>query len=341
MALKCAVELGIPDIINSHGRPVTLSEIIDSLKTATSSSLNVDYLTRIMRILVHKRLFTSQLQQESNQTVYGLTRSSKWLLKDSKFNLSPLVLFETNPILQKPWQYLGKCVQENGTPFERAHGCEIWDLASSDPKFSNFLNDAMKCTNTTIIDEMLADYKGGFDGIESLVDVGGGTGTIIAQIVQANPHIQGINFDLPHVVATAPDFPGVKHVGGDMFVDIPEADAVIMKWTLHDWSDEDCTKILKNCYKAITNKKNGKLIIVDGVLRPDGHDLFDKQRLVFDVLMLAHTSAGKERTEAEWKMLLNNAGFPRYNIISTPTFSSIIEAFPEQRMLKQPNGTLS
>ncbi|RZC77317.1 hypothetical protein C5167_001493 [Papaver somniferum] len=128
MALKCAVELGIPDIINSHGRPVTMSEIIDSLKTNTSSSLNADYLTRVMRLLVHKGLFTSQVHQENNQLVYDLTRSSRWLLKDSKFNLSPLVLFETSPATQKPWQYLGKCVQENGFPFESAHGCGIWDL---------------------------------------------------------------------------------------------------------------------------------------------------------------------------------------------------------------------
>ncbi|RZC77315.1 hypothetical protein C5167_001490 [Papaver somniferum] len=330
MALKCAVELGIPDIINSHGHPVTISEIIDSLKANTSTSPNADYLTRIMRLLVHKRLFTSEIHQESNQLLYDLTRSSKWLLKDSKFNLSPLVLWETNPILLKPWQYLGKCVQEKSSPFERAHGCEIWDLALSDPKFNNFLNGAMRCSTTTIINEMLLEYKDGFSGIAgSLVDVGGGTGSIIAEIVEANPHIQGINFDLPHVVATCPDIPGVKHVGGDMFVDIPEADAVIMKWTLHDWSDEDCTIILKNCYQAIRKKKNGKVIIVDCVLRPDGNDLFDKMGLIFDVLMMAHTTAGKERTEAEWKILLNNAGFPRYNVIRTPAFSCIIEAFPE------------
>ncbi|KAI3881661.1 hypothetical protein MKX03_026858 [Papaver bracteatum] len=329
MALRCAVELGIPDIINSHGRPITISEIINSLKSTTASP-NAVYLTRVMRLLVHNRVFTSQVHQESNQIVYNLTRSSKWLLKDSKFNLSPTILFDTHPIIVKPWQYLGRCVQENGFPFERAHGREIWDLASADPKFNNLLNGAMGCTSTTIINEMLLGYKDGFSGIGSLVDVGGGTGTIIAEIVEANPHILGTNFDLPHVVATAPDFPGIKHVGGDMFVNIPEADAVLMKWILHDWSDEDCTKILKNCYKAITKKKNGKVIIVECVLRPGGTGLFDKIGLIFDMGMLALTSGGKERTEDEWKMLLNNAGFPRYNIIQTPSCAyCIIVAFPE------------
>ncbi|MCL7021676.1 hypothetical protein MKW94_027290 [Papaver nudicaule] len=328
MALKCVVELGIPNIINSHGRPVTISEIIDSLKTATSSP-NVDYLTHIMRLLVHKHLFTSQFHQESNQTVYGLTRSSKWLLKDSEFNLSPLVLVENSPILQKPWQYLGKCFQENGLPFERAHGCGIWDLALVDPEFNKCFNGAMQSMTIMIINEMLTEYRDGLNGIGSLVDVGGGTGTMIAEIVKANPHVQGINFDLPHVVSTAPEFSGVKHVGGDMFVHIPEADAVIMKSLLHDWTDEDCAKILRNCYNAITNKKNGKVIIVEVVLRPEGSGVFDKTGLILDMVMMAHTSGGKERTEVEWKMLLNSAGFPRYNIIQTPACPCIIEAFPE------------
>lgn len=99
MALKCAVELGIPDIINSHGRPVTISEIANSLPTTTfsssSSSPDIGYLTRVMRLLVRKRIFSSQVDQVSNnQVYYDLTRSSKWLLRDSRFDLSPFVLVQ-------------------------------------------------------------------------------------------------------------------------------------------------------------------------------------------------------------------------------------------------------
>ncbi|KAI3930132.1 hypothetical protein MKX01_036653 [Papaver californicum] len=328
MALNCAIELGIPDIINSHGRPVTMPEIIGSLKTATSSSPNTDYLTRIMRVLVHKHLFTSQFHHESNQNFYDLTRSSKWLLKDSKFNLSPMFSFLLHPLMLEPWQYLGNCVKENGLAFVKAHGREIWDLALTNPQYNQLVNNGMGCTAKMIVSKMLVEYKDGFNGIGSLVDVGGGTGGMIADIVEANPHIQGINFDLPHVLATAPEHPGVTHVRGDMFVNIPEADAIIMKWIMHDWSDENCIKILRNCYKAISKTKNGKVIIVDCVLCPDGNGLFDKTRLVFDLLMMV-IPGGKERTEIEWKMLLKTAGFSRYNIIQIPTIPSIIEAFPE------------
>lgn len=144
---------------------------------------------------------------------------------------------------------MGNCVREGGSPFKKAHGVEVWDFSLANPQFNHLFNDSMRCATEIIIHAMLVKYKDGFDGMESLVDVGGGTGAMIAEIVKGNPHIRGINFDLPHVVATAPEHQGVEHVGGDMFVHIAEADAVIMKWILHDWGDEDCVKILRNCHK--------------------------------------------------------------------------------------------
>ena len=97
---------------------------------------------------------------------------------------------------------------------------------------------------------------------------------------------------------------------------------------LHDWSDEHCLKILRNCRKAIEGKKNGKVIIVDIVLEPNKNDMFDDTRMVFDLLMMAHTTGGKERTELDWNKLLKEAGFARYKITKIPTIPSIIEAFP-------------
>ena len=102
---------------------------------------------------------------------------------------------------------------------------------------------------------------------------------------------------------------------------------ILLQWVLHDWSDEHCIKILKNCRKAIS-EKIGKVIIVDIILEKDNNDLFDETRIVFDLNMMTHTTGGKERTELEWKKLLEEGGFPRYKIIKIPTVSSIIEAYP-------------
>ncbi|KAJ9686617.1 hypothetical protein PVL29_015475 [Vitis rotundifolia] len=286
MTLKCAVELRIADIIHSHARPITLSQIATCID---SPSPDIACLARIMRFLVRAKIFTAAPppQSDGGETLYGLTPSSKWLLHDAELSLAPMVLMENHPSLMAPWHCFGTCVKEGGIAFEKAHGSQIWDLASENPEFNKLFNDGMARIRIS----------------------------------------RAFNFDLPHVVASAPAYEGVSHVGGDMFESIPNADAIFMKWIMHDWSDEDCIKIFKNCRKALP-EKTGKIIIVDGVIREDSDDPFDKTRLVFDLLMIAHSSNGKERSEVEWKKVLEEGGFPRYRImeISISSLPVIIES---------------
>ncbi|KAK4845694.1 hypothetical protein QYF36_007985 [Acer negundo] len=332
MALKCAVELRIADIIHSHGgAPITLSQIASCIDD--SPYPDIPYLARIMRLLVRKNIFTVHHplsdSSSSESTLYGLNHVSRWLLHGSDLSLTPMILMENHPWVVAPWHCLSTCVKEGGTSaFEKAYGRDAWDFASQNPEFNNMLNDGMACTARIITRAILTGYKDGFGCIGSLVDLGGGTGTMVAEIVKSHPHIKATNFDLPHVITTAPLIDGVCHVGGDMFKEIPSADAVFMKWILHNWSDEDCVKILRNCRKAIP-AKSGIVTIVEIVLQPDGNGMFDELGLVFDLLMMAHTSGGKERTELQWKKLLEEGGFPRYKIISIPALPSIIEAYPE------------
>lgn len=99
-----------------------------------------------------------------------------------------------------------------------------------------------------------------------------------------------------------------------------------MQWVLHDWDDKECVRILGNCKKAIP-EKTGKVIIVEVVVKDDGEGPFDDTGLYFDLLMLAHSN-GRERTEEEWKKILEEAGFPRYKLVALPAITSIIEAYP-------------
>nr|APR64234.1 caffeic acid 3-O-methyltransferase-like 24 [Populus tomentosa] len=323
MALKCAIELGIPDIINSLGGPVTLNQIASGID---SPCVDIPYLARIMRFLVRKRVFTQHNPSDGGETLYGLTDSSKWLLRDSEVSLAPMVLMQNYPWQLAPWHYLSQCVKEGGTAFKKAHGCEIWDLASQNPEFNRIFNDALACTAKIIMRAVVSHYKVGFDDVETLVDVGGGTGGNLAEIVKAYPHIKGINFDLPHVVAAAPAYNGVSHVGGNFFEAIPNADSIFMKWVFHDWGDEYCAKILKNCRKAMP-EKTGKLILVEIVLQPEENGQFSDMGMVSDLVMFAPSTGGKERTKLEWKKLLEEGGFPRYKIINIPALPSIIEAY--------------
>ncbi|KAL6972196.1 nicotinamide N-methyltransferase [Sarracenia purpurea var. burkii] len=167
--------------------------------------------------------------------------------------------------------------------------------------------------STITMKKILETYQG-FEGLTTLVDVGGGTGATLNIIRSKYPSIRGINFDLPHVIEDAPSYQGVEHVGGDMFVSVPKADAIFMKWICHDWSDEHCSKFLKNCYDALLD--NGKVIVAEYILpvAPDT-SLSTKNVFHMDVIMLALTPGGKERTEKEFEDLAKGAGFEGFRVM--------------------------
>ncbi|XP_038705250.1 xanthohumol 4-O-methyltransferase-like [Tripterygium wilfordii] len=311
--IKCAFELGIADLIHKNGGTISLSQLASGI--VDPSHVDSAYLARLMRYLVRKQVF-SQHEKIGEETLYGLTPKSRWLVTDSDTTLTPMVVLQNPSPLHAP---PNGSVKEGGP----------WDKASQNPEFNNVYNHAMSCTAKLFMKALLPHYTDGLiDSIKTLVDVGGGTGTALAEVVKVHPHIKGINLDLPHVVAIAPDHAGVKHVGGDMFEDIPKADAVLMQRVLHSWGDNYCVKILRNCRKAMP-EKGGKLILVEIVLKGDGSGSFGDVGLIFDMLMLFYTLNGRERTEAEWKALLKKGGFPRYKIIEIPALVSVIEAYPE------------
>nr|B0ZB56.1 RecName: Full=Xanthohumol 4-O-methyltransferase; AltName: Full=Desmethylxanthohumol 6'-O-methyltransferase; AltName: Full=Isoliquiritigenin 2'-O-methyltransferase; AltName: Full=O-methyltransferase 2; Short=HlOMT2 [Humulus lupulus]ABZ89566.1 O-methyltransferase 2 [Humulus lupulus] len=331
MVMKCALELRIPDIVHSHSAPITLAQIASSVPD--SPSLNLSYLSRIMRLLVRRKIFSQHKSLDGEEVLYGPTHSSRLLLSKTtlpdQVTLAPFVAFMTHPYLSAPWSCLARCVKEGGNGFEMVHGGrQLWDLSPGNPEFNKVFNDGMASTARITTMAILSEYRDVFCGICSLVDVGGEFGGSISAIVKSHPHIKGINYDLPHVVATAPTYTGlVSHVGGNMFEWIPTAVAVFMKWILHDWADEDCVKILKNCRRAMP-EKGGKIIIVDIVLEPEGNGLFDDAAVMLDIALMALTR-GKERTEKEWKRVLEEGGFPRYQILKIPALTSVIEAYPQ------------
>lgn len=327
MAIRCCVELRIADIIHNHGHPITLSEIANGI---ASPSINLDGLRRLMRFLVHRKIFQVGDGEGGNEDVYSLNHCSKWLLCDADVTLAPMVMMRTDPSMVLPLHVLSRSITEGGTAFKMIHGEEMFDFSSSNSGFNRVFNEGMACTAKITINAILASYKTGFLGTKgSVVDVGGGTGVAISEIVKAYPHLNGINFDLPHVISMAPRYDnGVTHIGGDMFEAIPPAETIFMKWILHDWSDDDCIKILKNCRKAIP-KESGKIVIAEIVNHPTGDDPFVDTQLTYDLVMFSHFSGGRERNESEWKRILNEGGFRRYNIIKIPSLQSIIEAFPE------------
>ena len=146
-------------------------------------------------------------------------------------------------------------------------------------------------------------------------------------VTEAFPHMKCIVFDLPHVVETAPSYPNVSFVGGDMFEFVPNADAILLKFILHNWRDDECIKILKKCKEAIP-KVGGKVMIVEIILdlEDDDEDLI-RSKYSLDLDMMVATG-GKERTEEEWKVLINSAGFSGLEIVPIMAIQSVIVAYP-------------
>ncbi|XP_039030899.1 (R,S)-reticuline 7-O-methyltransferase-like [Hibiscus syriacus] len=143
----------------------------------------------------------------------------------------------------------------------------------------------MACNSRIVMRVVLKYYKGEFNNIETIVDVGGGWGAVVVEIVEAHLHIKGFNFDLPNIMAGAPEYPDVTHVGGDIFDTIPmNPDAIFLK------------EILKNCRKA-SEERNGQLIIVDVVLRPESENLFDVEAQRYDLKMMVFFRVGRKEVK--------------------------------------------
>ncbi|KAH6767160.1 hypothetical protein C2S52_018143 [Perilla frutescens var. hirtella] len=323
--VKCAIELGIADVIETNGGTTTHAEL------SASVGCSPPVLRRIMRYLVHRRFFKQTLTTEGQKPPiisYAQTPLSRQLLRNG---MAALVLLESTPIMLAPWQRLSSRAREkDGKPFEEEHGRDLWEYTNANPVHSKLLDDGMSCIATASMAAILDQYPEAFDGITSLVDVGGGDGTTLRILVKACPWIRGVNFDLAHVISVAPPCEGVEHVAGDMFDVIPKADAAFLMSVLHDWNDEECIGILRKCKEAIPMDR-GKVIIVDAVIREgeeeEEDDKYSDVRMALDMVMLAHTS-GKERTLEEWKYVLNGAGFSSFTVKHIQAIPAIILAYP-------------
>ncbi|CAN1857369.1 Probable O-methyltransferase 3, partial [Linum perenne] len=335
MSLKCAVEIGIPDAVHRHGRPISLSGLVASLKLHHSKT---DPLRRLMRLLSHAGFFTTSddgQQELGKLSHYTLTTASKLLLNGAA--AKPFLLMQTDPNTMTSWGMLSMwfMFSDSPVPYEAASGgVSFWECMEKNPKQKKGFYDAMVGDSELVAGVLVRECREIFDGVETFVDVGGGTGALSVAIAKAFPDVKCTVFDLPHVVEGLKGGAGVGNlgvVGGSMFEDrIPAADVVILKWILHNWDDEKCVKILKSCREAVSHNIKGKVIIIDMVVGnkavANDHEMSQVQ-LCFDLLMMASYNA-KERTEEEWKSLFEAAGFSDYKVVRCLGARSVIEAYP-------------
>lgn len=273
MALKAAMDLGIADAIHHHGGAATLSQIVTRVALHPSK---VPCLRRLMRVLTLSGVFAVQKlapddaaapADEAEAAVYALTPVSRLLIgAGNQGHMMSMLLhpnfitpfFRISDWLQR--ELPGPCI------FKHTHGRSLWEMADDDAAFNTVVNDGMASDSIFTMDILVREHGEVFQGISSLVDVAGGNGTAAQAIAWAFPEVKCSVMDLAHVVAEVPGGTGVEFIAGDMFESVPPANAVFLKWIMHDWGDKDCQDT-GNCKKAIpTRDKGGKVIIMDIVV---------------------------------------------------------------------------
>lgn len=311
MTLKNAIELGLLDtLVQASGKSLTPAEVAAKLPSSSNPAAP-DMVDRMLRLLASYGVVSCAVEEGENGKLsrrYAAAPVCKWLTpNEDGVSMAALALMNQDKVLMESWYYLKDAVLDGGIPFNKAYGMSAFEYHGTDPRFNRVFNEGMK-NHSIIITKKLLDLYPGFEGLGTLVDVGGGVGATVGAIVARHPAIKGINFDLPHVISEGIPFPGVTHVGGDMFQKVPSGDAILMKWILHDWSDAHCATLLKNCYDALP--AHGKVVIVECIL-PVNPEATPKAQGVFhvDMIMLAHNPGGKERYEREFEELARGAGF--------------------------------
>ncbi|MBA0835251.1 hypothetical protein Goarm_007542, partial [Gossypium armourianum] len=258
--------------------------------------------------------------------LYGLAPVAKYFIRSrGGGSLSPWLDLYQHKITIDSWYHLKDAVLEGANPFNKAHGMSAVEYISTDARFEDIFKTSFIDYNKLFVEEMLKSYQG-FDGLNVLVDVGGGNGFILHKIVSKYPTIKGINFDLPQVIDKSPSYPGIEHVAGNMFKSVPKGDAIFMKWILEHLDDKQCLMLLKNCYEALP--VNGKVIVVDAVIpeSPDANPLH-KSVYQFDFLSMGMNETGKERTEKESENLAEGAGFSRFRVACCAYGFSVMEFY--------------
>ncbi|KAI3859274.1 hypothetical protein MKW98_007655 [Papaver atlanticum] len=318
MSLKCVIQLGIPDIIHNHGKPITPYHLADALSIPSTKR---DSLNRLMRFMIHSGFFLTKRHDENQEEEgYVLTPTSRLLVKENANTLSSIVLAMSSqnfPYFMcgntPPLHFLSDWFQGSGnTPCEAAHGRSVWDVLAQNHEFGKTVNDAIANDSHLLMNVIVNEGQGVFKNLKSLVDVGGGTGATTQAIVEVFPHMKCMVLELPHVVSSFSRTNNIDFISGDMFKSIPHADAVLMK--------------------AIPSREEGgKVIIIDAVIEEDNteqeHDSITETQLLIDMMMMAIVG-GKERSEKEWENLFLEAGFCDYKITPVSGFRSLIEVYP-------------
>jgi hypothetical protein len=315
-ALYAFAELGIADLLKDAPRTA------DEIAPATGALAAPLY--RLMRTMAGLGFLAEDAERR-----FALTPLGDAMRSDAPGHARSMARLLAGPL---GWRVLGEflhAVKTGEDGAKRALGQNMFDYMATAPREAQWFNEMMIAFHGAEPAAVAAAYD--FSGLSTLVDIGGGTGNLLTTILQAWPNVRGVLFDMPHVAAQAGELIASRGLSdrctvheGSFFDELPkDGDAYLLSHTIHDWDEANCLKILTNCRRAM--KSTGRLLIVEMVI-PPGNDFHPSK--LSDMIMLAFTPGGCERTAQEYAALFAKAGFALSRVVPTASPVSVVEALP-------------
>jgi O-methyltransferase domain/Dimerisation domain len=311
-AIFVASRLRIPDLLGDGA--MTADEL------AAPTGAQPAALHRLLRALTGLDVLTGDGDR------FALTTLGQ-SLRSGPHSAAASARFLGSPFVWSAWGALGDAMMDGQAAFRHAHGTDMFDYLGSHPDALESFQALMSSQSRLQTAAVLAGCD--FATAGTIVDVGGGHGALLAALLQANPSARGILLDRPDVVARsgpllAPVADRCTAVPGDFFQSVPAgADTYLLKLVLHDWDDARAGRILHNIRDGIT--PDGRLVIMEAVMPPgDGYH----HAKFLDINMLVLAEGGRERTEEEYRRLLDQAGFTIARTVATVSPLSVVEAVP-------------
>ena len=310
--LQVAVAFDLPDRIDNGPRAIA--------ELAGECGARPDMLLRMCRALAAFGVFAVD-----DDGTLSHTPRSRSLRSDARPTLRYAAAYWSIPSLWAAWSHLEQTIRSGRPGFETVLGAPYFEYLESNPDEARIFDDYMSHSPDDRQRAVAEAYP--FTG--TVVDIGGGNGALVAAVLERHPSTRGVLFDQQSVVAGAgavlANYAGRSEVrAGDFFETVPsDGDVYLLSQILHDWNDERCLTILRNCRASM--QEQARLLIIERVLDSEGAN---PANYLADMHMMVLFPGAKERTLAEYADLLRQAGFAAPRLIPTRSAFSIVEARP-------------
>lgn len=315
VTIYAAAKLGIADHLAGGAK--------SAVELAPALGAHAPTLHRFMRTLAGFGILTEGAGQR-----FALTPLGEALQTGAPGAARSTILAFGGVAFTRTWEEIFYSLETGKPAFDKVWGMPIFDYLAQHPEAASLFSEAMVGFHGGEPPTVAEAYD--FSGVQTVVDVGGASGNMLAALLSRHPGLRGVLYDLPHVVRDAPALLEARGVAsrvtieaGSFFERVPTGgDAYVLSHIIHDWSEAQCLTILGHCRRAIGPE--GRLLIVETVL-PEGDT--PHQGKLQDLVMLAFPG-GQERSEAEYAELLGKADFRLRRVVPTTSVVSIVEAVP-------------